>query len=199
MSRKLPERVLLEKEDQWILTEFPNHKILIIGLNSCCVLIICNVARASIMASLALAHSDTSKSTHDSYINCWHHPLDSPDEDRIKDTGFMELLSKSGFQTGIAWSCSDRRESVFSTRSPPEASRINIIAAGTFGAATKELVPAYPWQDNVIKIERNQVHVDTRRREKPHGKLETNMLDGKKMKTVRCGHMNYIESSRNSG
>ena len=137
-----------KKEDQWILTEFPNHKILIIGLNSCCEVDHLHAARASINGVACVSALRHIESTHDSYIKVavWHHPLDSPDEDRIKDTGFMELLSKSGFKLALHGHVHRGENRSFRPDSSPEASRINIIAAGTFGAATKELVPAYPWQ-----------------------------------------------------
>jgi hypothetical protein len=47
--------------------------------------------------------------------------------------------------------------------------KLDRICAGTFGAPTKELVPGYPWQYNLLKFEADQLIVETRRREKENG------------------------------
>lgn len=161
----------MKKEDQWTLKAFQSHRLLFLGLNSCWELDHLNTTRASINGVACVNALRKIQDRHDGYIKIavWHHPLDSPDEDRIKDTGFMELLSKSGFKLALHGHIHRAENRSFRPDRSPEGSHISIIAAGTFGAATRELFPAYPWQYNVLRIERNQVQVETRKRENSHG------------------------------
>ncbi|MDJ0688981.1 MAG: metallophosphoesterase [Xenococcaceae cyanobacterium MO_188.B32] len=93
---------------QYELRHFPEQSLLILGLNSAWKL---NHhenyrSRASINPDAlnnALGEINQTPSYRDSKLKIavWHHPLDSPDEDRIKDRGFMERLSVNNFRLGF--------------------------------------------------------------------------------------------------
>jgi hypothetical protein len=47
--------------------------------------------------------------------------------------------------------------------------QIEIVAAGTFGAMTREWVSGYPLQYNLLRIEAEQITVETRKRNGVNG------------------------------
>ncbi|MGK7871763.1 MAG: hypothetical protein AB4426_00065 [Xenococcaceae cyanobacterium] len=91
----------------------------------------------------------------------WHHPLNSPDEDRIKDKGFMQRLAQNGFRLALHGHIHKAGADDYKYRA---GSQIDIIAAGTFGAPVRQWVPGYPLQYNLLRWQGNKLTVYTRKR-----------------------------------
>ena len=81
----------------------------------------------------------------------------------------MEQLAVNGFKFFLHGHIHEAQASLFRYDMSVKGRKLDGICAGTFGAPTKELVPGYPWQYNLLKFEGNQLTVYTRRREKPNG------------------------------
>ncbi len=153
---------------QYELRHFPEQNLLILGLNSAWKL---NHhenyrSRASINPDAlnnALGEINQTPTYRDSKLKIavWHHPLNSPYEDRIKDHGFMQKLAVNNFRLAFHGhihraNAGDYKYSL--------SQQIDIIAAGTFGAPVKEWVPGYPLQYNLLKWQDNTLTVYTRKR-----------------------------------
>ncbi len=158
---------------QYELRHFPEQNLLVLGLNSAWKL---NhhkeyKSRAGINSD-ALTNALYEINTNLTYKNSslkiavWHHPLNSPDEDRIKDHGFMERLAQNGFRLALHGHIHQAKADDYKYRS---RSKIDIIAAGTFGAPIRQLVPGYPLQYNLLKLQDNIMRVYTRKRIKLNG------------------------------
>lgn len=163
----------LDYEQQYVIDFFPDKKLLILGLNSAWQLDHHYKDRASINMN-ALGKALTEIRRNSEYHSClkiavWHHPLDSAGSDRITDQGFMEQLAKSGFRLFLHGHIHKAETSLYRYDTTQDGRKIDRICAGTFGAATRELVPGYPWQYNLLKFEGNQLTVETRRREEENG------------------------------
>ena len=91
----------LEPEWQYTLHHFPNHDLLILGLNSAWQLDYYYKFRVSINPD-ALSHAMAEIDNNPTYkksrlkIAVWHHPLDSSFKDRITDHNFLEQLAQNG-------------------------------------------------------------------------------------------------------
>ncbi|MGE5658822.1 MAG: metallophosphoesterase family protein [Actinomycetota bacterium] len=108
------------------------------------------------------------------YKNClkiavWHHPLNSAFEDRIKAQGFIEQLTVAGFRFFLHGHIHKAETSLYRYDLSADGRKLDRISAGTFGASTRELMPGYPWQYNLLKWEGNKLTVYTRRREEANG------------------------------
>ena len=153
---------------QYELLHCPEQKLLILGLNSAWKL---NHdqhyrSRANINPDAlnnALGEINHTPTYRDSKLKIavWHHPLNSSYEDRIKDHGFMERLAKNGFRLALHGHIHRANAGDYNYSL---SKRINIIAAGTFGAPVKEWVPGYPLQYNLLKWQDNILTVYTRKR-----------------------------------
>lgn len=163
----------LEYKQQYIFDYFPDKKLLILGLNSAWQLDHHYRDRASInMNALTNALAEIRRNSE--YKNClkiavWHHPLDSAGSDRITDQGFMQQLAVSGFRLFLHGHIHKAETSLYRYDISQNGRKLDRICAGTFGASTRELVPGYPWQYNLLKLEGNQLTVETRRREEENG------------------------------
>ncbi|NES85126.1 MAG: metallophosphoesterase [Moorea sp. SIO2B7] len=163
----------LNYDQQFTLDHFPEHNLLILGLNSAWQLDHHYKNLASINTN-ALANALNKILLKPDYENAlkmavWHHPLNSPFEDRIKDQGFLEQLAVAGFRFFLHGHIHKAEKSLFSYDISIKGRRLDGICAGTFGAPTKELMPGYPWQYNLLILEENQLRVKTRRREENNG------------------------------
>ena len=163
----------LEYEQQCIIDCFPDKNLLILGLNSAWQLDHHYKDRASINMN-ALGNALTKIRRNSEYKNylkiaVWHHPLNGAGSDRIKDQGFMEQLAKAEFRLFLHGHIHKAETSLYRYDMSPNGRKLDGICAGTFGAATGDLVPGYPWQYNLLKIEGNQLTVETRRREEKNG------------------------------
>ena len=87
----------------------------------------------------------------------------------ITDHGFMKQLAKAGFRFALHGHIHKAETSFYSYDLTADGRKLNIICAGTFGAPIREWVPGYPLQYNLLKLEGNQLTVQTRRREELNG------------------------------
>ena len=163
----------LEYEQQYIIDYFPDKNLLILGLNSAWQLDHHYKDRANINMN-ALSNALTEIRLNSEYNDClkiavWHHPLESDGSDRITDQGFMEQLAVSGFRLFLHGHIHKAETSLYRYDMSQNGRKLDRICAGTFGAPTKELVRGYPWQYNLLKLEDNQLTVETRRREEENG------------------------------
>lgn len=163
----------LEYEKQGIINCFPDHNLLILGLNSAWQLDHHYKDRANINMS-AISNALTKIRRNSEYASClkiavWHHPIDSSSSDRITDKGFMEQLAKAGFRLFLHGHIHKAETSLYQYDTSQDGRKMDRICAGTFGAPTRELVPGYPWQYNLLRFEGDLLTVETRRREEENG------------------------------
>ncbi len=153
---------------QYELRHFPEQNLLILGLNSAWKLNHDPKYRAC--ASInpdALTNAIRQINENPAYKNSrlkiavWHHPLNSPFEDRIRDHGFMEQLAQNGFRLALHGHIHRAGAEDYRHRA---GRQIDIIAAGTFGAPVREWMPGYPLQYNLLKWKDNKLTVYTRKR-----------------------------------
>lgn len=163
----------LDYSEQYTLHDFPERKLLILGLNSAWHLDHHYKSRASIhMGALSNALTRIRKNpAYEGYLKfaVWHHPLNSPFEDRIKDHGFLEQLAKANFRVVFHGHIHKAEKTDFKYELNVEGRRLDIIGAGTFSAHPRELVYAYPWQYNFLRLETGKLVVETRKREELNG------------------------------
>lgn len=164
----------LDYDQQYTLDHFPDQNLLILGLNSAWQLDHHYKSRASINND-ALSNALTEiRHNREKYHNCikiavWHHPLDSPWGDGIKDQGFIERLAVAGFRFFLHGHIHKAETSLYRYDLSTNGRKLDRICAGTFGAPMREWVPGYPLQYNLLKFESNKLTVHTRRREEPNG------------------------------
>ena len=153
---------------QYELRHFPAQNLLILVLNSAWKLN--HDSKYRTCASInpdALTNAIREINENPTYKNSglkiavWHHPLNSPFEDRIKDHGFIEQLAQNGFRLALHGHIHRAGVEDYKYRA---GSKVDIIAAGTFGAPVKEWVPGYPLQYNLLKWKDNKLTVYTRKR-----------------------------------
>ncbi|MEM9924304.1 MAG: metallophosphoesterase [Cyanobacteria bacterium P01_D01_bin.50] len=163
----------IEYEKQGILHHLPSQNLLILGLNSAWQLDHYYRTRAGIHPR-AISNALRLIRQNPDYQNClkiavWHHPLNSPYEDRIKDTGFIERLAQAGFRFAIHGHIHKAENSLYRYDLSTTGRKLDIICAGTFGAPIREWVPGYPLQYNLFTLSDNKLTVKTRRREELNG------------------------------
>jgi 3',5'-cyclic AMP phosphodiesterase CpdA len=160
-----------ESDQQYTLDKIDN--LLFLGLNSAWQLDHHYKTRASINPN-ALSNALREINRNPDWQNClkiavWHHPLDSPGSDRIADPSFLERLAVAGFRFFLHGHIHKAETSLFRYDLSREGRQCDRVCAGTFGAPTRELIPGYPWQYNLLTFEENQLTVKTRRREEENG------------------------------
>jgi predicted MPP superfamily phosphohydrolase len=152
-------------------------KILILGLNSAWQLDHHFKNRASIN-NIALTNALTEIRRNNIYKNCpvkiavWHHPINSPYEDRVKNSDFLQRLAVNDFHLFLHGHVHKAENDKFCYDHNIEGRKLHRICAGTFGAPTKELNTGIPWQYNLLTFQTNKVKVDTRKRESENGAWE---------------------------
>lgn len=163
----------LEYEQQALIHTFDESRLLFLNLNSAWRIDHHFRSRADINTSAlgrALRKIDSEPLCRDFLkIAVWHHPINSPDEDRIKESGFIERLAATGFRFALHGHIHRSEQSQFRYDMAPEGRRIDILGAGTFGAPTRELQPGVPLQYQLLHFEGHKLRVHTRRREKRDG------------------------------
>ncbi|WP_242056782.1 HEAT repeat domain-containing protein, partial [Planktothrix sp. FACHB-1355] len=163
----------LDYHQQFTLDHLKKQNLLILGLNSAWQLDHHYKTRASIhMEALSNALTQIRRNTdyrNSLKIAVWHHPLNSAFEDRITDQGFMEQLAVAGFRLFLHGHIHKAETSLYRYDISVNGRKLDRICAGTFGAPTRELIPGYPWQYNLLKFEGNKLTVHTRRREELNG------------------------------
>ena len=118
-----------------------------------------DTALSRALASLRGEHDDFLK------IAVFHHPLDSPTEDRLRDAGFLERLAVAGFSLVLHGHVHQADNRLFRYDRTAKGRRIEVVGAGTFGARSDELPTACPWQYNLLRFTGDHVRVETRRRD----------------------------------
>ena len=172
----------LEYDRQYSIDYFPDKKLLILGLNSAWQLDHYYKKRAKInMDALSIALTEIRRNYE--YKNIlkiavWHHPLHSSGDDRIKDTSFMEQLAKSGFRLFLHGHIHQAENNLYRYDMSQDGRQLEGICAGTFGAPTRELIPGYPWQYNLLKFEGNLLTVETRCRKQENGTWQPDAIWG---------------------
>ena len=102
-------------------------------------------------------------------IAVWHHPVSAEGNDRIRDTGFLERLAKSGFRLALHGHVHRARTDLFRYDMTAAGRRLDLLAAGTFGSRRGEWFPGIPAQYQLLEFDGGRVTVHTRRREEPNG------------------------------
>lgn len=118
-----------------------------------------DAALSRALASLRGAHDEFLK------IAVFHHPLDSPGEDRLRDAKFLERLAVAGFSLVLHGHVHQADNRLFRYDRTAKGRRIEVVGAGTFGARSAELPTGCPWQYNLLRFTDDRVRVETRRRE----------------------------------
>ncbi len=163
----------LDYESQGTLHHFPEHNLLILGLNSAWNLDYHFKDRAGVHPG-AVNDALIRINKTEAYMDClkfavWHHPLNSPFEDRIKDAGFMQRLAQSGFRVVLHGHIHKADSGLYRYGVTEDGRRIHIVGAGTFGAPVKKWTPGHPLQYNLLKLDGSQLTVETRRRVEING------------------------------
>lgn len=164
----------LDHSLQGTLHHLPEKHLLFLGLNSAWEIDHHYRARASINTLAVTRALDLIDRNRTAYAGClkiavWHHPLNSGFDDRIRDHGFMELLAKAGFRIALHGHIHKAESGLYRYDHSLGGRKIDLIAAGTFGAPVREWVAGHPLQYNLLKLEGSDLIVETRRREGLNG------------------------------
>ena len=163
----------LDYEYQATLHHYPAQRLLVLGLNSSWNIDHAHPHRADIhdvALGRALQRIRMESAFHDCLkIAVWHHPIQSPDPDRLRDTGFIERLVQAGFRLGLHGHIHKPQAGLFRYDMSADGRRMDFLGAGTFGAPVREWQPGYPLQYQILEIEGDTVTVRSRRREELNG------------------------------
>jgi Calcineurin-like phosphoesterase len=102
-------------------------------------------------------------------IATFHHPIDSHEESRIRDSGFLQRLAVAGFQLILHGHVHRADEKTYRYDRSVEGRKIEIVTAGTFGAPVREWVHGSPLQYNLLLIGSDEITVETRCRTEVNG------------------------------
>jgi Calcineurin-like phosphoesterase len=105
-------------------------------------------------------------------IAVFHHPIHSGEDSRIRDASFLQQLAVHGFQLVLHGHVHKADAELYRYDRGEGGRRIEIVAAGTFGANTREWVPGYPLQYNLLLVGPDRITVETRCRREVHGAWE---------------------------
>ncbi len=158
-----------EERSQAVFCHLKQAGILIVGLNSAW------ETDHHVSRKRASIHPDAISDALDrirlnpQYRDClkfaaWHHPVNSPSDDRIRDEGFLERLAQAGFSVALHGHMHKARSDLFQYDKGTGDRKISIVGAGTFGAPFGQWTPGHPLQYNLLKIEGDIMTVETRRR-----------------------------------
>jgi 3',5'-cyclic AMP phosphodiesterase CpdA len=164
----------LAYEDQAIVSEFADPGICIVGLNSAWQIDHHFRDRASIH-SVALANALQkldAPSADQLRIAVFHHPIDSAEDSRIRDAAFLQQLAVNGCRLVLHGHVHKADAKTYAYDRVEGGRRIEIVAAGTFGAPTHQWVPGYPLEYNLLLVRSDQITVETRCRREINGAWE---------------------------
>jgi serine/threonine protein kinase len=102
-------------------------------------------------------------------IAVFHHPVQSEDDSRIRDTAFLQQLAVHGFRIALHGHVHKAGTAQYRYEHGEAGRRLDIMAAGTFGAPSREWVPGYPLQYQLLLFDEHQVTVETRCRREVNG------------------------------
>ncbi len=155
----------LNYDEQTSLDILDEEKLLVLGLNSAWKLSRHETKDANINTNaLDKALNEIRDVKYQDYVKIavWHHPINANEDDRIKDDSFLKRLAAQGFHLGLHGHIHEDHQGKSFFRYQGQS--INILAAGTFGASTKSLPIARPWQYQLLKIQDNQVNIYIRKK-----------------------------------
>lgn len=163
-----------EYSEQAILHSYPDHKLLVLALNSAWQIDHHYKGRAGIhpgALSDALNRIRRQSEVYGDWLKVavWHHPINSASEDRITDASFLERLAQAGFFLGMHGHIHKAETSLYRYDLSPGGRRIELICAGTFGAPTREWTSGYPLQYNLLRLSDTKLIIETRARKEPNG------------------------------
>jgi 3',5'-cyclic AMP phosphodiesterase CpdA len=105
-------------------------------------------------------------------IAVFHHPLHSGEDSRIRDAAFLQQLAVHGFQLVLHGHVHKADAELYRYERAERGRRIEVVAAGTFGAPTRAWVPGYPLEYNLLLVAPDKVTVETRCRREINGAWE---------------------------
>jgi ADP-ribose pyrophosphatase YjhB (NUDIX family) len=155
----------LEYDKQYTVIRFEREGLIFAGMNSAWCLDHLRPGAPAIRARAVnrlldeMSRIPSSGAHH--RIAVWHHPIHSGSDDRIRDIGFIERLTKFGFRVGIHGHVHEQGADWFRYDS---GRGMEIIATGTFGAPTRELPTGSPWEYNLLKFGEGALVVESRYR-----------------------------------
>lgn len=161
----------LDYEQQATIHDLPEQGLLFLGLNSAWEIDLHFRSRASIHAGAlaqALLRLDQRQAGR-LRVAVWHHPVSSAEPDHLSDAGFLQQLAVADFRVALHGHVHRADNQLYQYDRSPDGRRLDIIAAGTFGAPVRQWVPGYPLQYNLIVVEGGTMTVETRCREEPSG------------------------------
>ncbi|MCP4349845.1 MAG: TIR domain-containing protein [Desulfobacterales bacterium] len=158
----------LDYDEQAIIFEHSDDRILFLALNSCWNIDHHFTQRAGInMEALSYALDQLQDEKYNNWLKIavWHHPAIGPE---MIDDEFMDLLTVRGFQICMHGHIHEAVEGFYKY----DGKRgMHIIGAGTFGAPSKEQVADIPLQYNLLILDpaSNIITVETRMKQKTDG------------------------------
>ena len=196
----------LEPERQYTLHYFKNSKLLVLGLNSAWQLDHHYLLRPSINfyaldEALQEINANSNYKNSRLKIAVWHHPLNSPFEDRIKDRSFVDKLANNGFRLALHGHIHQNSlENHHYCKNPGNGledhdscinshfsrGQIDIIAAGTSGAPVKDMKRDCPLEYNLLTWEGERLTVCCRKRNQPKEAWQPFTIFGLENKKVSC-------------
>lgn len=164
----------LDFEDQATIDDLADIGVCILGLNSSWQIDHHFTDRASIHPE-ALANALLKLgglSSGQLRIAVFHHPIHSGEDSRITDPAFLQQLAVHGFGLALHGHVHKAGDELYRYDRIENGRRIEIVAAGTFGAPTREWVPGYPLEYNLLLVESDKITVETRCRREINGAWE---------------------------
>lgn len=163
----------LDSAQQFKLHHFPELNLLTLGLNSAWNTDHANPKRAGLNAP-AFSRAISKILEEDQYNSCtklvlWHHPPDELSSEGGLDGGVLQQLAQAGFRLVGHGHIHRADNPSFRYYRGRSGDSLEILTAGTFGAPTKELVPGYPFQYQVLEFAGDVLTVHTRKREDVSG------------------------------
>jgi 3',5'-cyclic AMP phosphodiesterase CpdA len=161
----------LAYEEQGTIDDLADIGVCILGLNSAWEIDHHFKDRASIHPeALANAFSKLGPLLPDQLrIATFHHPIHSGEESRIKDAAFLQQLAVHGFRLVLHGHVHKAGNELYRYDRVEGGRRLEIVAAGTFGAPVREWVPGYPLQYNLLLVSPDKITVETRCRHEING------------------------------
>ncbi|MGH9763345.1 MAG: metallophosphoesterase family protein, partial [Blastocatellia bacterium] len=162
-----------EYERQYTLHNFPKLNLVVLGLNSAWEIDHHYTARAGVHSGAITNALEELRRipSHDRRLKVavWHHPIHSNSEDRITDHGFLQRLAASGFRIALHGHIHKAENNFFRYDMSTGGRKLDLVCAGTFGAPTRQWVPGYPLEYNLLKVYSDKVVVETRHRAEREG------------------------------
>lgn len=157
---------------------FPEHNLLILGLNSAWEIDHHYTSRISVHSDALNKAIEHIHQNPEVYKEClkfavWHHPLSNSGKEQLKAIAIMQKLAQAGFCTVFCGHISKAKANDY--RPEPVGvgdSKVHIICAGTFGTPTEEWRPDYPLQYNFLNLTEDRLTVETRCRRFIEGEWE---------------------------